>query len=60
MAKEKRNTVEDLELVYNVLEEAKKHNLESEVMLYAIYFMRENPKSSIAEVLGMAMMEWDV
>ena len=56
----KQQQLEDLDTVSGVIHEAGRYQLTSEVLLSALYFMKENPKSSIEAALSAGMDEWDV
>lgn len=54
----KRDTSTDLDIVYAFLKDADKYGLTSEVVLYALYYMRENPNALIDEAMDYGYWEW--
>ena len=45
-------------VIENVLEEARDFKLDSEVVLYALMYMRDNPDCQISEAMVMGYEEW--
>lgn len=60
MGKFKNNVTRDLDDVANAMNIAKSQDLECEVMLYSLYYMKENPDSTIADSLIAGLEEWDL
>lgn len=60
MVKRNANTLEDLDIVSGVIHEAGRYHLTAEVILSALYYIKEKPESSIEEALSAGMDEWDV
>ena len=54
------NTYNQMEAIKEALELAKKHNLETEVMCWAMKNLKANPKISIEEALRRGLKEWDL
>ena len=52
--------LEDLDTVSKVLHEAKLVGLESEVFLWALYYMKEHSEASIKDTLQAGSDEWDL
>jgi len=50
--------LEDLDSVSKVLYEAKSVGLESEVSLWALYYMKEHPEASIKDAIQAGSNEW--
>lgn len=60
MAKRNVKSLEELDKVSEVIYEAGRYQLTAEVILWTLYHMKENPKSSIGEALSAGMAEWDL
>ena len=58
MAETKRDTGADLDTVYAFLKDADKYGLTSEVVLFALYYMKEHPECSIGEAMDYGHCEW--
>lgn len=56
----KRDPNEDIGQVSLALEAAQPWGLEAEVLLWALYHLKEHPEATIAEACYHARMEWDV
>ena len=54
----KRDSATDLDIVYTFIRDAEKYGLTTEVVLYALYYMRENPNSHIDEAMSYGYWEW--
>ena len=52
--------LDELNLVAKTLTEAEKYNLECEVILAAMEYLRCNPEATIAEALQAGLNQWDV
>ena len=48
----------DLETAKEVLNEAKKHNLEAEVFTFALIVMRNHPEMTIQQAMIAGLEEW--
>ena len=55
-----RNTNKDLDIVEYLMKEAEAVNMQYEVILYALYNMKQNPDYSVEGALKVAMAEWDI
>ena len=53
-----RDSATDLDIVYTFLKDAEKYGLTTEVVLYALYYMRENPNSLVDEAMVYGYDEW--
>lgn len=53
-----RDSATDLDIVYTFLKDAEKYGLTSEVVLYALYYMRENPNALVDEAMNYGYWEW--
>lgn len=60
MANKNAKSLEDLEKVSEILYESSKYQLESEVFLWSLYYVKEHPEASIEEALNAGMVEWDL
>ena len=48
----------DLDIVHTFISEADKYNLVSEVVLFALTYMKDNPDSSIEDAMNHGYWEW--
>ena len=60
MSDRNKNSLEDLDLVGKVFHRASRYNLEIEVILWSLYYMKKNPKATIEEALSAGLQEWDL
>jgi hypothetical protein len=58
VAQRTNNPSDEIEDVYKALDRASESGLEAEVILWALYHMRENPNASIADCLNDGLREW--
>jgi len=50
----------ELDQIYETIRWSKQHDLEAEVILSSINYIKNNPKASIKESLEYALTEWDL
>jgi len=48
----------EMMLAHNALEEASHYNLESELFVWALRYMKENPDKTIEQAIKYSMDEW--
>jgi len=60
MGKINEKITKELEFVAEALSEAAEVSLVSEVVLWAFYYLQDNPGATIEDALDAGMMEWDV
>jgi hypothetical protein len=53
-------TADIAEYIADCLHHAKVHQLEAEVVLWALIAMRDNPKLTLEEAMTAGMVEWDL
>ena len=54
------NSVEDMDHIREAMKQAKEYGLQYEVLCWAMYHLKSNPESTIAEALYIGMVEWDL
>ena len=52
------NTTEELLEIWEILNTADKHGLQSEVVWSALSYMKKNPDKSISEAINHGYYEW--
>jgi len=62
MGEVKRNvkTLQDLDLVSETLRESSAYGLTAEVFLWALYYIKEHPETTIEDALNAGRKEWDI
>ena len=58
LAKRTPIDLDDLDLILKILEDAKSHDLEAEVIMWAIKSMKEDNSISISEAIVRGYHEW--
>lgn len=53
-----RDISTELDIVYSFLRDAKVYGLESEVVLWALKYMKQHPESKIEEAMTHGYDEW--
>jgi hypothetical protein len=48
----------DMSIIFETLTQAKQHNIETEVVTWALKYMKDNPQLSIAEAIIEGYNEW--
>ena len=58
MTETKRNSCNDLDIVHAFITDSDKYALTPEVVLYALYYMREKPEATIEDAMNYGYWEW--
>ena len=53
-----KETIEEMQLIGDMLDSALEYGLEVEIIYWALRYMKENPTTSPAEAFALGVAEW--